>query len=162
MYADDSVIFLLSLLAEWCERYLATQLCCHVCILDVIYIMCFHWWGYWSCGGLPVFNICHIIGKVSYLCVRRTGIATSKSCVAGCVLQAKTGFMSLSHFTSGNDIQQVVVTEGVHAVVVPLWNSREPAEIEVLYILLSNYSCDIPFKIISHCWFIAKMSLWWY
>lgn len=70
--------------------------------------------------------------------MRRTGIATPESRVAGRVFQAKTGFVSLSHFTSGNDIQQVVVTEGVHAVVVPLWSTRGQAGIEVLYILLSN------------------------
>lgn len=88
--------------------------------------------------GWPVFTIFHLPENVSHLCVRCTGIATSESRVAGRVFQAKTGFVSLSHFTSSDDIQQVVVTEGVHAVVVPLWNRRERTGIEVLHILLSN------------------------
>lgn len=57
-----------------------------------------------------------------YLCVRRTGVAAPESRVAGRVLQAKTGFVSLGHFAPSNGVQQVVVTEGVHAVVVSVWN----------------------------------------
>lgn len=53
-----------------------------------------------------------------YLCMRRAGIAPPESGVTARVLQAKTGLVSLCHFTSGDDVQQVVVTEGVHAVVV--------------------------------------------
>lgn len=48
-----------------------------------------------------------------------TGIAPPESGVTACVLEAETGLVSLGHFTSSDDVQQVVVTEGVHAVVVP-------------------------------------------
>lgn len=95
--------------------------------------------GCTCCPGLPAFIIFHYIERVYYLRVRRTGVASPKSGIAGRVFQAKTGFVSFGHFTSGNDIQQVVVTEGVHAVVVPWRNRREPTGIEVLYIILSSY-----------------------
>lgn len=57
--------------------------------------------------------------------MRRTGITAPESRVAGRVLQAKTGFVSLGHFAPSNGVQQVVVTEGVHAVVVSVWNRAE-------------------------------------
>lgn len=50
--------------------------------------------------------------------MRCTGVAPSESGITARVLQAKTGLVSLGHFTSGDDVEQVVVTEGVHAVVV--------------------------------------------
>lgn len=53
-----------------------------------------------------------------YLCMRRTGIATPESRVTAGVLQAKTGLVSLGHFASSDGIQQVIVTESIHAVVV--------------------------------------------
>lgn len=65
---------------------------------------------------------CHFRSMFYYLCVRCTGIAAPESRVAGRVLQAKTGFVSLGHFAPSNGVQQVVVTEGVHAVVVSVWN----------------------------------------
>lgn len=54
-----------------------------------------------------------------YLCVGRTGVASPESCIAACVLQAETGLVSLGYFPSCPHVQQVVVTERVHAVVVP-------------------------------------------
>lgn len=56
---------------------------------------------------------------VYYLCMGCAGIATPESRVTACVLQAETGLVSLRDFPSSDDVQQVVVTEGVHAVVVP-------------------------------------------
>lgn len=50
--------------------------------------------------------------------MRCTGVAPSESGVTAGVLQAKTGLVSLGHFTPGDDVEQVVVAEGVHAVVV--------------------------------------------
>lgn len=47
------------------------------------------------------------------------GIATPESRITACVLQAETGLVSLCDSPSSDDVQQVVVTEGVHAVVVP-------------------------------------------
>lgn len=49
--------------------------------------------------------------------MRRTGVAPPESGITAGVLQAKTGLVSLGHFTSSDGVQQVVVTEGVHAVV---------------------------------------------
>lgn len=49
-----------------------------------------------------------------------TGIAPPESRVTACVLEAETGLVSLGYFTSGGDVQQVVVAEGIHAVVVPV------------------------------------------
>lgn len=51
-----------------------------------------------------------------YLCVGRAGVAPSKSGVTVGVFQAETGLVTLGHFTSCQGVQQVVVTEGVHAV----------------------------------------------
>lgn len=158
MYADEFVIFLISLLAEWSESYLATQLFCHVYTFDAIgyYVSVFIVEGTevmkkkaWNkkvleyewllvVKGCLYLSFFHMMEEVYYLRVRRTGIATPKPGVTGRVFQAKTGFVSLSHFTPSNDIQQVIVTEGVHAMVVPLWNRKEPTGTEVLYILLSN------------------------
>ena len=46
------------------------------------------------------------------------GIAPPESRVTACVLKAETGLVPLSHFVSSCDVQQVIVTEGIHAVVV--------------------------------------------
>lgn len=45
------------------------------------------------------------------------GIAPPEPWVTACVLQTETGFVSLSNFTPSDGVQQVVVTEGIHAVV---------------------------------------------
>lgn len=50
------------------------------------------------------------------LCVDGAGKTSPCSRVAGRVLQAETGLVSLSHFLSGGDVQQVIVAEGLHAV----------------------------------------------
>lgn len=50
------------------------------------------------------------------LCVDGAGKTPPRSRVAGCVLEAETGLVSLSHLLSGGDVQQVIVTEGLHAV----------------------------------------------
>ena len=55
---------------------------------------------------------------VCYLRVRCTGVAPPESRFTARVLQTKAGFVSLGHITFSDDVQQVVVTEGVHAVVV--------------------------------------------
>ena len=47
------------------------------------------------------------------------GEAASYSGVTGCVFQAETGLVSLSNFLSGGDVQQVIVTESLHAVIMP-------------------------------------------
>lgn len=65
------------------------------------------------------------------LCVNSAGEAASYSGVTGCVLQAETRLVSLSNLLSGGDVQQVIVTESLHAVVMPAkretlrvsWNS---------------------------------------
>ncbi len=49
--------------------------------------------------------------------MRRAGVASPEPGVTARVLQAKTGLVSLGHFTSSDNVQQVVVAEGVHAVV---------------------------------------------
>lgn len=69
-----------------------------------------------SWSGLRV-TLC-ILVSVCYLCVCGAGIATAESSVTACVLQTETGFMSLSHFPA-QCIQEVIVTEGIHAMVVP-------------------------------------------
>lgn len=55
---------------------------------------------------------------VCYLRMSCTGIASPESRIAVRVLQTETGLVSLGHFTSCDNVQQVVVAEGVHAVVV--------------------------------------------
>lgn len=66
----------------------------------------------------------------TYLCMRRASVATPESRVAACVLKAKTGLVSLGHFVSSDCVEQVVVTESVHAVVVSAsaeehWGSKD-------------------------------------
>lgn len=53
------------------------------------------------------------------LCVNSAGEASSYSRVTGCVLQAETGLVSLSDLLSRGGVQQVIVTKGLHAVVMP-------------------------------------------
>lgn len=47
------------------------------------------------------------------------GEASSYSRVAGCVLQAETCLVSLCDLLSSGDVQQVIVAEGLHTVVMP-------------------------------------------
>ena len=47
------------------------------------------------------------------------GIASSESRVTARVLQAETGLVPFSDFTPRGNVQQVIVTEGIHAVVMP-------------------------------------------
>lgn len=60
--------------------------------------------------------------------MRRTGVAPPEPGVAARVLQAETGLVPLGHFAPGDDVQQVVVTEGVHAVVVSEGGEQERTE----------------------------------
>ena len=50
----------------------------------------------------------------------RAGEATAYSRVTGSVLQTEAGLVSLGHLPPRGDIYKVVVTEGLHAVIVPL------------------------------------------
>lgn len=70
------------------------------------------------------FDICSTYVIMRYLCVWCAGVAAPESRVTACVLQAETGLVSLSHFSSSDGVQQVVVAEGVHAVVVPKTQSK--------------------------------------
>ncbi len=47
------------------------------------------------------------------------GEASSYSRVTGRVLQTETGLVSLSDLLSRGDVQQVIVTKGLHTVVMP-------------------------------------------
>ena len=67
-----------------------------------------------------------------YLRMRRAGVASPEPRVTTGVLQAKAGLVSLGHFVSSNGIQQVVVTEGVHAVVVSVGAEWKQADLECL------------------------------
>lgn len=62
-------------------------------------------------------NTQHI--SVYYLSMRCAGIAPPESMITARVLQTETGLMSLSYFKSRHHVQQVVVTKGIHAVVMP-------------------------------------------
>lgn len=66
-----------------------------------------------------VATVAHGLLVSCYLCVGCAGVAPPESRVTACVLQAEAGLVSLGYFTSGDGVQQVVVAEGVHAVVVP-------------------------------------------
>lgn len=55
---------------------------------------------------------------VCYLCVCGAGVAAAESRVATCVLETEASFMSLGHFPAQR-VQEVIVTEGIHAVIVP-------------------------------------------
>ena len=47
------------------------------------------------------------------------GIPPPESRVTASVLQTETGLVSLGHSTSRNSVQQVIITEGIHTVVMP-------------------------------------------
>ena len=49
----------------------------------------------------------------------RAGVAASEASLTARVLQAEAGLVSLSHLAPRGEIQQVIMTEGVHAVEVP-------------------------------------------
>lgn len=70
--------------------------------------------------------------------MRRTGIATPESRVTACVLQAKTGLVSLGHFASSDGVQQVVVTEGVHAVIVSVGVEQTRVEKNKSFLLVGR------------------------
>lgn len=57
-----------------------------------------------------------------YLRVGRACVAPPESWITACVLQAETGLVSLSYFESSDGVEEVVVAEGVHAVVVSVHN----------------------------------------
>lgn len=56
--------------------------------------------------------------------MRRAGVAPPESGVTAGVLQAKTGLVTLCNFPFSGDVQQVVVTEGLHAVEVSEWDKQ--------------------------------------
>lgn len=57
-------------------------------------------------------------GRGWHLCVGSAGVASAHSGVTAGVLQAETGLVPLSHLAARADLQQVVVAELIHAVVV--------------------------------------------
>lgn len=59
--------------------------------------------------------------------MRCAGVAAPESRVAGRVFQAEAGLVTLGHSTARGHFKQVIVTEGVHAVIVP-GNEREGEE----------------------------------
>ena len=56
--------------------------------------------------------------QLRYLRVRCAGVTLQVTEVTGGVLQAETGLVPLSHLAARADLQQVVVAELIHAVVV--------------------------------------------
>lgn len=84
--------------------------------------------------------------------MRRTGIAAPESRVAGRVLQAKTGFVSLGHFASSSGVQQVVVAEGVHAVVVSVWNRAGQNRMEAFFMPYTPTNLCRTFEDHILCW----------
>lgn len=89
-----TIMYVLSKAAVWMS-------CCYMTQLRIKHLV--QW----------LYRRCH-----RYLRVRRARVAPSESCIAARVLQAETGLVSLSHFTSSDGVQEVVVAERVHAVVV--------------------------------------------
>lgn len=84
----------------------------------------------WTLATCNMHNI-----SVYYLSVRCAGIAPPESMITARVLQTETGLMSLSYFKSCHHVQQVVVTKGIHAVVMP----KEVGQIKknrILFILV--------------------------
>ena len=65
------------------------------------------------------FSVC-----VCYLCVCRTGEPPAEASVTARILQTEAGFVSLSHFPALR-IQEVIVTEGIHAMIVSGERERE-------------------------------------
>lgn len=67
----------------------------------------------------------------SHLGVGRAGVALQVAEITGGVLQAEAGLVALGHLPARGGIQQVVVAELIHAVVVPAggreWGDRAPA-----------------------------------
>ena len=81
-------------------------------------------------------------GRGWHLCVGSAGVASAHSGVTAGVLQAETGLVTLSHLPARGDVQEVVVTERLHAVVVPgdvyrtpvgLWRTFSPSKMKFDY-----------------------------
>lgn len=56
---------------------------------------------------------------ILYLSMGCAGISPPESMITASILQTETGLVSLGYFKSCYHVKQVVITEGVHAVVVP-------------------------------------------
>lgn len=72
--------------------------------------------------------------ELYHLCMSGTSIASIVAVVAGRVLQAEAGLVSLSHTGLSAGVQQIVMAEFVHAVVVPVdtqttWSTPRSVEI---------------------------------
>lgn len=57
-----------------------------------------------------------------YLSVSSAGVSPVKSRITARVLQTETGFVSLSNLQAGVDVQEVIVAERIHAVIVSTEN----------------------------------------
>lgn len=68
--------------------------------------------------------------RLCYLSVSRAGVALQVTEVAGGVFQAETGLVPLGHFAAGPDLQQIIVAELVHAVVVPVRRAHAAVELQ--------------------------------
>lgn len=64
-----------------------------------------------------------LLAMFSWLChlsVRRAGVALQVTKVTGGILQAEARFVPLCYFAASADLQQVIMAELIHAVVVPV------------------------------------------
>ncbi len=55
-----------------------------------------------------------------YLCVRGARVPAVKSRITARIFQTEAGLVTLCDLESGADVQQIIVTERIHAVIVPV------------------------------------------
>lgn len=77
-------------------------------------------WLYISDINPLAVNVCIIrivATRAESLCVGGAGVAFEVAEVTGCVLQAETGLVSFSYLPPRADLQQIIVTELIHTVI---------------------------------------------
>ena len=67
-----------------------------------------------------------------YLSVSGAGITLQVTKVTGGVLQTEASFVSLGHFTASADLQQIIMAELIHTVVVPVGNKQRVKWVKLL------------------------------
>lgn len=65
-----------------------------------------------------------VVLLLCYLSVRRAGVALQMTKITGGVLQTEARLVSLRHLTASADLQQIIMAELIHAVVVPDMKKR--------------------------------------
>lgn len=89
----------------------------------MFWVLCHHFRAITNLFVREVSIICGLPN--CYLSVRGTRITFQVSEVTSGILQTETGLVSFRHFATWGDLQQVVVAELIHAMIVPAVGKRQ-------------------------------------